>query len=477
MSRRISLAAFSGMLAVAASAPAAEPGAESASAPPAAAPASAPAPATVAAPAPAKPPDEKRKLPDYGNRGKDPTTFGDVAIWVPRVILSPVYLVTEYGIRWPLGHLISAAERADIPDILYNFFFFGPDHRAGVAPLGFVDFGFRPSVGLYAFWDDAFLHGNDLRFHGTTGGDDWWAGVLTDRITFHGKDSLALTFAGIERPDHAFFGIGPESLERNISRYGESQLEASGTFDFPLWRSSRIQTGVGVFDHDFYHGYFERDPSIEQVVAAGAYPLPDGFMQGYTAEENHLLVALDTRRPSPADGSGVRVEVEADQGTDLRHTAGPAWLRYGGSVGGFVDLNGRNRVLSLSVTTLFSDSLKKNEPVPFSELVSLGGTGPMRGFYPGRLRGRSAAVATAKYRWPIWVWLDGSLQASVGNVFDAHLAEFAASRFRFSSSIGIESVGSRDSSFELLFGIGTETFDHGAQLNSARVAIGTNRGF
>ena len=68
-------------------------------------------------------------------------------------------------------------------------------------------------------------------------------------------------------------------------------------------------------------------------------------------------------------------------------------------------------------------------------------------------------------------------RASVGNVFDAHLAEFSASRFRFSSGIGIESVGSRDSSFELLFGIGTETFDHGAQLNSARFAIGTNRGF
>ena len=424
-----------------------------------------------------KPPDEKRKLPDYGNRGKDPTTFGDVAIWVPRIVLSPVYLVTEYGIRWPLGHLIAAAERANVPDLLYNFFFFGPDHRAGFAPVAFVDFGFRPSIGLYTFWDDAFVRGNDLRFHGSTGGENWWAGVVTDRIRFHETDSLTFTFTGVERPDHAYFGVGPNTLQRDISRYGESQLEASALFDFPLWRSSRIQTSVGVRSLDFYRGYFDEDPSIEQAVAAGKYALPDGFTQGYTAETNHLLMALDSRRPSPADGSGVRVEVEGEQGTDVRRSPGASWLRYGGTAGGFLDVNGRNRVLSLSVTALFADPLKKNQPVPFTELVTLGGPGPMRGFYPGRLRDRSAAVVTTKYRWPIWVWLDGSLQAAVGNVFAEHLQGLEAKQFRFSSAIGVESVGSRDGSFELLVGVGTETFDHGAQLDSVRVLVGSNRGF
>ena len=424
-----------------------------------------------------RPPDEKRKLPDYGNRGKDPTTFGDVAIWVPRIVLSPVYLVTEYGIRWPLGHLIAAAERANVPDLLYNFFFFGPDHKAGIAPVAFVDFGFRPSVGLYAFWDDAFARGNDLRFHGSTGGENWWAGVVTDRIRFHRADSLTFTFTGIERPDYAFFGVGPDALQSNISRYDESLLEASALFDFPLWRSSRIQASVAVRSVDFSRGYFSEDPSIEQAVARGTYPLPDGFAQGYTAESNHLLMALDTRRPSPADGSGVRLEAEADQSSDVRRAPGAAWLRYGGTVGGFLDLNGRNRVLSLSATALFADPLKKDQAIPFTELVTLGGPGPMRGFYPGRLRDRSAAVLTAKYRWPIWVWLDGSLQAAVGNVFGEHLRQLDTSRFRFSGAIGLESVGSRDGSFELLVGVGTETFDHGAQLDSARILVGTNRGF
>jgi outer membrane protein assembly factor BamA len=160
----------------------------------------------------------------------------------------------------------------------------------------------------------------------------------------------------------------------------------------------------------------------------------------------------------------------------VRRAPGSAWVRYQATAGGFLDLNGRNRVLSVSATTRFADPLGR-EPIPFTELVALGGSGPMRGYYPGRLVDRSAAVATVHYRWPIWVWLDGSLQAATGNVFGEHLDGFRASRLRLSGAVGIESVGSRDGSFEFLIGAGTETFDQGAKLDSVRIALGTNRGF
>jgi hypothetical protein len=421
--------------------------------------------------------ESKRRLPDYGNRGPAPTRFGDVVIWVPRLLLSPIYLVTEYGIRWPLGHLIAAAERANVPDLLYNFFFFGANHRAGFAPLAFVDFGFRPSVGIYTFWDDAVFRGNDLRFHGTTGGANWFAGVLTDRIRFRQVDSLTLTLSGITRPDHAFFGVGPDTLQSSISRYGEARLEANARAEFPLFRASRVEASLGLCSVDFRRGYFGHDPSLAQAVASGLYPVPDGFARGYTALTSHVLAAFDNRRPSPADGSGIRVELEAEEGSDVRRSPSSSWLRYGATAGAFLDLNGHNRVLSLSAASLFADPLNSHYPVPFTELVSLGGAGPMRGFYPGRLLDRSAFAATLKYRWPIWVWLDGSMQAAVGNVFGEHLAEFAVSRFRFSGAIGLESVGSRDGSVELLVGLGSETFEHGAQVDSARILIGSNRGF
>ncbi|HTA89122.1 MAG TPA: hypothetical protein VK745_06090, partial [Polyangiaceae bacterium] len=138
------------------------------------------------APAPASPPAEpsesspKRSLPNYDGRKPEPTSFGDIALWIPRVLLSPFYLVAEFGLREPLGLAIPAAERAGVPQTLYDFFLFGPDHRAGFIPIAFVDFGFRPSVGVYAFWDDAFARGQDLRVHGSTSGSDWLAGTLTD---------------------------------------------------------------------------------------------------------------------------------------------------------------------------------------------------------------------------------------------------------------------------------------------------------
>lgn len=420
--------------------------------------------------------DDKRKLPDYSNRGKEPATPGQDALWVPRIILSPVYLVTEYGIRWPIGHLISAAERAGLPDILYNFFFFGPEHSAGVAPVAFVDFGFRPSVGLYGFWDNAIVQGNDLLFHGTTGGSGWFAGVLTDRLRFHTEDSIGLTLTGVRRPDQAFFGIGPDTLQDNISRFGESLLGAQIDSSFRLWRSSRVETSLGLRSLDFHNGHFDEDPGIVQQVARGAFPSPDGFVSGFTAQTNRVRAALDNRLPVPADGSGFRLEADIEQGSDVRRASGASWLKYAGTAGVFWDVNGRNRVLSLSVTAQFADSLN-HRPIPFTELVTLGGAGPMRGFYPGRLRDHSAAVVTAKYRWPIWVWLDGSLQAAVGNVFGDHLQQLELSRSRFSGAIGFESVGSRDGSFELLAGLGTETFEHGGQVTSGRVLVGTNRGF
>jgi hypothetical protein len=51
---------------------------------------------------------------------------------VPRVILSPIYFVTEYVIRRPIGWLMSTAERNQWPSIVANFFTFGPEKKAGV---------------------------------------------------------------------------------------------------------------------------------------------------------------------------------------------------------------------------------------------------------------------------------------------------------------------------------------------------------
>jgi hypothetical protein len=115
-------------------------------------------------------------------------------------------------------------------------------------------------------------------------------------------------------------------------------------------------------------------------------------------------------------------------------------------------------------------------PVPFTELVSLGGDAPMPGFYPGRMVDRSAAVVSLRYRWPIGPWIDGSMQFATGNVFDEHLSDFDPKLFRLSAALGIESDEAPDNNFQLLVGFGSETFDSGAKIDTFRLMVGTSRG-
>src|SRR5262249_14068818 len=174
-------------------------------------------------------------------------------------------------------------------------------------------------------------------------------------------------------------------------------------------------------------------------------------------------------------GTGVRLELEGESASFLEGSAG-SLIHYGGSVGGFWDLTGKRRVLSLSVGAWFVDPLVRSD-VPFTELVHLGGTRAMRGFREGRLIDRSAAVATLQYEWPIWVWLNGSLQLAMGNVFGEHLADFDPKLARMSGTVGVRTSGSPDHRFELLTGFGTETWDDGLKVTSVRFLVGTTRGF
>ena len=440
------------------------------------------APASEAAsatpPAPPAPPggeSPKRAVPDYDGRGGEPTTAGDVALWIPRVLVSPVYFLTEYVIRRPLGWLISTAEKNQWPTAVRDFFVFGPEKKAGIVPTFFLDLGFRPSVGIYAFWDDLLAPDNHLRLHFSTLGPDWLQGAVADKIPL-GKDAtLDLRFEGVHRPDQLFHGLGPSSRQANRARYGIDKLQARPVFESTWWKGSRITVEGGVRYVSFRDDACCAEPSVQENIRAGRFEAPPGFDRGYTAADERAEFTIDTRDPRPASQTGLRLELEGELGSNVRRSA-DNWFRYGGSIGGFVDLK-NNRTVSLAVTTLFVDPVSSGAVIPFTEQIVLGGSGPMRGYLYGRLTDRSAAIATLKYRWPIWVYLDGSLQAAVGNVFGPRLEDFKTKLLRLSSAIGVESVGTADHTFEILFGIGTETFDTGANVNSFRLLFGTNRGF
>ncbi len=423
-----------------------------------------------------------RAVPDYDGRGLH-RSHGHPLLWIPRVLLSPVYFVSEYVVREPLAVAVPAAEHADVPREIYDFFTFGPKHEAGFLPVGFAEFNFNPSVGVYAFWNDAGFAGDDLHLHLEAWPADWVGGSLVERITFDPAHALQLRVSGSRRPDHVFYGLGPTSLQSSQSRFGQQGLDVGATYEWRFWRSSRVQTSAGVRGAETYDGSYGSDPSLKQEAATGAFAVPAGFGTAYTDVYDRLTAIVDTRAPAGRPGSGLRIELDAEQGSEVQATPASGFLRYGATAAGYVDLNGRSRVLGLSVTTLFVDPLG-SRPVPFPELVYLGGDHPMAAYYSGRMVDRSAAAATASYAWPVAPWLDGRLEVATGNVFGTHLGSFDTRLLRLSAALGLSVAGLKDpitgvsdAPIEFLVGVGTETFAQGAAFDSVRVMLGVPRTF
>jgi hypothetical protein len=294
-----------------------------------------------------------------------------------------------------------------------------------------------------------------------------------------------------------FHGLGPESGATE-ARFKATRAEVGLRHEAGLWRTSSLSSFVSLRDVSFDPsvGAFE-DPTVAEEIARGRYRMPPGMKDGYTVFMQGVSASLDTRPrrnlddpPDASDfvsppGTGVRLQLRAEHAAGVRDAprisaVSPRrqhWMKYGATVGGFVDLTGDQRVLGLSLIGDLADPLSKGSEIPFTEQVSLGGPRPMRGFLEGRLVDRSAAVALLEYQWPVWVWLDGALHYAVGNVFGEHWTGFEAGLLRQSFGMGVRTTGHRDHSFEMLLAFGTDTFDGGAEVESVRFVLGATSGF
>lgn len=417
----------------------------------------------------------KRTLPNYDGLGRPDAKPDNVGTWLARILLSPLWFTTEYGMREPAGAMTKGVEKGDLATRVYNTFTFGPHHNFGIIPIGFVEFGFNPSVGIYGFWNDAVVKGNDIRLHYEMWPSEWFGGALTDRYRIDRDRWMQIRFAATRRPDEVFYGIGPDTPQWHQSRYGIDKFEVTGAMETKAWRSSRVRGTVGVRKVDVFNGHYGSDPSLEDEARAGGFEVPFGFDRGYMGPFSDLHVIVDSRKRDETRGSSFRFEVESEQGADVEHTPGTGWIRYGANAGVFADLNHHGRILSLQVAALFADPLGTGQ-IPFTEMVTLGGDVWMRGYFPGRLVDRSAAVAQLGYAWPVAPKVDATMQAAVGNVFGEHLQDFDARLLRVSAAFGVEAhVG--DPPLQFLVGFGSEPIDRGATIDSFRITVGVPRTF
>jgi hypothetical protein len=430
-------------------------------------------------------------VPDYDGR-TEPTTVGDVALWIPRVVLFPLYVVSEYVIRRPLGWLVSTAEREHWPTLLVDFFTF-EDRKIGIVPTFYVDLGMRPNFGLYFFWNDFLATGNDLRLRAAYGGRGWYQLRAADRFDL-GPGQLTATASYDMRPDNVFYGIG-DGVDQERARYESRVARGDLIWRVPWFRSSYARFGLDLREAELDGGAgCCGEPSVDERVQSGAYVLPGGMDQVYDLTGQAVEVVVDTRHPRFPEGLELGSDFVAPPGTGIRaavrvaavellsqslaprEALADAWFRYGAALGAHYDLTGYQRAISATVAVDFVNPAGDGE-VPLTDLVTLGGERPLRGFLANRLVDRSAAVLRLEYRWPIAVWFDGTFQYEMGNVFGQGLEGFDVSDFRSSYGFGLSAIGAPDHPFQVLIAVGTERFSDGGTPDSFRFVFGSTAGF
>lgn len=426
-------------------------------------------------------------MPDYDGRGEEPVTAGDVLLWVPRVILSPLYFVSEFVVRRPLGALATTVEENDWPGFLQDAFGSGAEGDWGVVPTGLFDYGLRASGGVYLWANNVLVPGQELRVRASTGGFGYVNVVVKERIPLAFREQVGFRGEYDVRSDSVFYGLGPESRSDPI-RYRADRWDGKLAYETRLWRTSGFSAWLGArsvsFDGDVDG---DGDPSLNEAVQSGRLPAaPPGFGDGYAVGVAGMRAALDTRPRRHADSlpqasdyvsppaSGVRLAARGEYAASLRDST--EWIAWGGTLAGYVDLDQEQRMLGLVLTADFADPIGDGE-VPFTELASLGGARPLRGFLEGRMIDRSATALQLEYQYPIWVWLDGALHYAVGNAFGPWLEAFEPERLRSSFGMGFRSAGSRDHVFEVLVAFGTERFESGSEIESFRFVVGATSAF
>jgi hypothetical protein len=439
----------------------------------------------------------KRDVPDYDGRGEEGTTAADTLLWIPRIVFAPLYLTSEYLVRRPLGWVVSAAEHARVHQKLEYVFTFGrKEHDIGLIPTWLIDLERTSGVGAYFFWDDFLFEGNYLRARAATGGQHWMLLSLADRIEWGGRHELTLRGEYEARPDHAFYGLGPTAAHQNEAWYALRRLDISALFTSELSEHSELAVSTTFRNVEFDTTPASERTSVARALAAGRYPAPNALGTGYGVLLSGLTLTLDSRVPLPEEPApasdwvappetGVRLQVRAKQGSDVRAprrredgTSGRYhFIDYGVSASAFFEMPKERRVLGLSFIADFVDPLGARSSIPFTEQASLGGARPMRGFRERRLVDRSALVALAEYRWPVWVWVDGVLHYAVGNVFGRQLEDFRPPLFRQSFGLGLRVNSSRDHAFEALLAFGTRTFEAGGGVENVRAVLGATSGF
>jgi hypothetical protein len=389
--------------------------------------------------APSQPPDvlggER-----YDGRTMERSSRSD-ALFVPRLLLTiPRSLVRSLGIA--ARPVMEWSERNHVPDRVIAALT-SEDGLEGVRPVVEYELSYRPAFGIQYF-NNRLPKGAQLAISTATGGPEVILGDARLKVPLlGGRAALDVGVSYRRRDDELYTGIGMNSPYA-FARYAFEQGDATATFSATPIPALRVEVGGDLGIRAYGNGTpYGGDGSLFDVYGAGSAsgrssggPIDDTLVPGFAHGTRFLraVAALhaDSRRDETS--SGLLVDV----GAQYTHGLGDdrsSYLRLRARAGTSIEI-WRHRALSLGFTA--DDEIAFGAtPIPFTELVQLGGVDDLRGFQRGRFRDASSLLATAEYRWPIWMWMDGSLFVDYGGVFKPGFADFSFRAARADVGMGV----------------------------------------
>jgi hypothetical protein len=391
----------------------------------------------------------------YDHRAPEDHSADDAWRWLPQLLLAPFSLVLALAqgstrlILEPIGPPPSSPDATEpAPSPLFAMPALYLESEMSAAIGAWVRIMPNESVRI----DLGGQHADDARVEG------WGRArfVLGDGGAFaiHGDAST--------RSDRIFHGIGDSeaNMRRRYRHHrGGAMLEWTHS---ELFRSSEVSLSV----RGTHHRFGESDFGGAEEPTLSAQDRVDGFAEGATVIAPRVAIAIDSReRIVGAGNEGVALEMVGGTGSDVEHRA--HWTHAEARAEATVRLAVEHD-LTVGVWAASLDPIAG--AIPFAELAILGGDpGRLAGFPQGRLVGRTAAIASARYRWGIHQDIDAALHVELGNVFDAGFADFAIERGRLSVGLAIDGLAGDEHRFGALIALGTERIDRGAAIESGHV--------
>ena len=355
----------------------------------------------------------------------------DDLLAVPRIVLAPLRLTLK-ALAVPTHHLLDWDEVNHVHEKIFAALT-TRDGLIGVRPAFQYSISFAPVVGLRFFDRKLLGHGTDFEATAMTGGLHIFYGEVsarpmppdravevTVRATYNKRDDQVFTGIGYASENH-------QTTESPPSRYAIDGLDAGGRLTWIARPGLFVDVDTGFGLRRFGNGrsiggeppidevYCLRDLTRQCIPGTVDEVRVPGFAHGTQFFRGGVNLRADSRDNSYMPASGALVEVGVDWSHGVGYDASQ-YVRSHAAVSAVLDLWQRSRVLVFRVEAWDLEPIGY-APVPFSELIVLGGPDTFRGFRPGRFRNFSSLFTGLEYRWPIWMWMDATVFGEYGGVF------------------------------------------------------------